>query len=172
MKMQMGRLVAGATVAVVVAGVASYSQQRTEAATHSANVTVSASVAANCRVAAGSVAFGAYDPVFANDTTALDASGTFTVRCVKNVTAQVGLDNGGNYSGGSRRMSDGGTNYLNYALYSNSGRTTAWDNTTSRVSYTAPNATASTLTIYGRVPAGQDVPVGSYGDTVAAVAEF
>ena len=63
MRKQMGRLMAGATVAAVVAGVASYSQQRAEAAFSApVNVAVTASVAANCVVTAGSVAFGAYDP--------------------------------------------------------------------------------------------------------------
>ncbi len=55
MRKQMGRLMAGATVAAVVAGVASYSQQRAEA-TFSApvNVAVTASVASNCVMTAGS----------------------------------------------------------------------------------------------------------------------
>lgn len=171
MRMQMGRLVAGATVAAVVAAVAGYSQQGTEAATASASVTITASVAANCAVTSGSVAFGAYDPIVANDTADLDASGTFTVRCTKGVTAQVGLDNGGNYSASTRRM-NAGAEYLNYALYRNAGRTTVWDNTASRVAYTAANKSPFTMTIYGRVPGGQDVGVGSYTDTVQAIAEF
>ena len=174
MKKQIGRLMAGATMAAVVAGVASYSQQRTEAATVSANVAVSASVAANCLVVTGgTMSFGAYDPLVANDTANLDADGTFTVRCTRGVTAQVGLDNGANYLGGTRRMRVGATaNYLNYSLFSDGGRTTAWDNAASRVSYSATNKTAFAMTIYGRVPGGQDPTVGSYVDTVSAVAEF
>src|SRR5262245_40601769 len=117
MKKQIGRLMAGATMAAVVAGVASYSQQRTEAATASANVAVSASVAANCLVAAGTLSFGAYDPLGANDTADLDATGSFDVRCTKGVTAQVGLDNGANFSGSRRMRIGASTNYLNYALY-------------------------------------------------------
>ncbi len=172
MKTQMGRLVAGATMAAVVAGVASYSQQRTEAATASANVAVSASVAANCQVVAGTLSFGAYDPLVTNDTADLDATGTFDVRCTKGVTANVGLDNGANFSG-TRRMRIGATaNYLNYSLYSNAGRTTVWDNSSNRVSYVSTSKAATTLTIYGRVPGAQDAAVGSFVDTVAAVAEF
>src|SRR5262245_31185323 len=118
MKKQIGRLMAGATMAAVVAGVASYSQQRTEAATASANVAVSASVAANCLVVSGgTMSFGAYDPLGANDTGNLDVDGSFSVRCTKGVTAQVGLDNGQNFSGGTRRLRIGTTgNYLNYSL--------------------------------------------------------
>jgi len=173
MKKQIGRLMAGATMAAVVAGVASYSQQRTEAATASANVAVSASVAANCQVVAGTLSFGAYDPLVTNDTADLDATGTFDVRCTKGVTANVGLGNGANHDGSTRRMRIAATaNYLNYSLYSNAGRTTVWDNGSNRVSYTATSKAATTLTIYGRVPGAQDAAVGSFVDTVAAVAEF
>jgi spore coat protein U-like protein len=171
MKKQIGRLVAGATMAAVVAGVASYSQQRTEAATASANVAVSASVAANCLVSAGTLAFGAYDPLAANDTADLDATGSFDIRCTKGVTAQVGLGNGANWDGSTRRMVVG-SEYLNYALYRNAARDQVWDDSGNRYSYTAANKSAQTLTIYGRVPGGQDPGVGNFADTVAAVAEF
>jgi spore coat protein U-like protein len=171
MKKQIGRLMAGATMAAVVAGVASYSQQRTEAATTSANVAVSASVAANCLVSAGTLAFGAYDPLGANDTADLDATGTFDVRCTKGVAAQVGLDNGGNYNGSTRRMA-AGSEYLNYALYQNAARDQVWDNGSNRYAYTAANKSAQTLTIYGRVPGGQDPGVGNFSDSVAAVVQF
>ena len=90
----------------------------------------------------------------------------------RGVTAQVGLGNGSNYSGG-RRMQAGATgNYLNYELYSNAGRTTVWDNASNRVAYTAASKAAQTLTIYGRVAGGQDAAAGSYTDTVVAQAEW
>ena len=170
MKKQAVRLLAGVAVAGVMAGAGSWSNG-TEAATDSANVTVSASVAANCLVTAGSVVFGAYDPLGTNETTNLDGSGTFTVRCTRGVTAQVGLGDGLNYSSG-RRMGDGGTNFLNYQLYSDNTRSTIWNNTTGRVAYVAANKSPQTLTIYGRVPSGQDPAAGSYSDTVEAIAEF
>lgn len=170
MKKQMGRLVAGATVAAVVAGVTSYTQRVDAAFATPVNVAISANVAANCVLTAGSVAFGTYDPLVANDTTPLDQTGTFTIRCVKGVTADVGLDDGVN---GARQMSDGGTELLGYELYQDGGRTTAWTASgAGRYSYTAANRSATTLTIYGRIPAGQDVAAGSYTDTVVASAEF
>jgi spore coat protein U-like protein len=171
MRKQMGRLVAGATVAAVVAGVASFSQQRTEATFATpVNVAISASVAANCVLTAGSVAFGAYDPLVANDVAALDQTGNFTIRCDKGVTANVGLGDG-LYTG--RQMSDGGTERLDYELYKDAGRTTVWtDAGAGRYSYTAANKSATTLTIFGRVAGGQDVAAGSYSDTVVASAEF
>jgi spore coat protein U-like protein len=171
MKKQAVRLLAGVAVAGVMAAAGTWSNG-TKAATTSANVAVSASVSANCLVTAGTLSFGAYDPLSANDTAPLDASGTFTVRCTRGVTAQVGLDNGLWHSG-SRRMRLGATtNYLAYDLYSDSGYNTAWDNTGNRVSYTALNRSAQTMTVYGRVPGAQDPSAGTYNDTVAAIAEF
>jgi spore coat protein U-like protein len=170
MKKQAVRLVAGVAVAGMLAAAGTWSQ-RSEAATHSANVAVSASVAANCLVAAGTMAFGAYDPLATNDTAPLDADGSFTVRCTRGVTAQVGLGDGANYSGGRRMLATAG-NYLNYELYSNAGRTTVWDNAGNRVSYTAANKSPQTLTIYGRVAGGQDAAAGNYTDTVVAQAEW
>jgi spore coat protein U-like protein len=170
MKKQAVRLLAGVAVAGVMATAGTWSNG-TEAATASANVAVSASVSANCLVSAGTLSFGAYDPLSANDTAPLDASGTFTVRCTRGVSANIGLGPGLHFST-SRRMSDGGTNYLAYDLYSDAGRTTVWDNASNRVNYVAPNRSANTLTVYGRVPGAQDPAAGSYVDTVAAIAEF
>jgi len=170
MRKQMGRLMAGATVAVVVAGVASYSQQRTEAAFSTpVNVAVTANVASNCVMTAGSVAFGAYDPLVTHAAANLDQTGSVSVACVKGTVANVGLGAGSNFSG-SRRMSNG-TDFLAYELYTTAGRTTVWD-TTNRVNYTAASKASTNLTIYGRVPSNQDVSAGSFTDTVVAQAEF
>jgi spore coat protein U-like protein len=170
MSKQMGRLVAGATVAAVVAGVASYSQQRAEAALSApVNVAVTANVASNCVMTAGSVAFGAYDPLVTHASTNLDQDGSVSVACVKGTSANVGLSNGANYSG-TRRMSSG-TDFLGYELYTTGGRTTVW-NTSNRVNYVAASKASTALTIYGRVPSNQDVSAGSYTDTVVAQAEF
>jgi spore coat protein U-like protein len=170
MRKQMGRLMAGATVAVVVAGVANYSQQRTEAAFSTpVNVAVTANVASNCVMTAGSVAFGAYDPLVTHAAANLDQTGSVSVACVKGTVANVGLGAGSNFSG-SRRMSNG-TDFLGYELYTTAGRTTVWD-TTNRVGYTAASKASTSLTIYGRVPSNQDVSAGSYTDTVVAQAEF
>lgn len=171
MRKQAGRLLAGVVVAGVMAAAGSWSSD-TQAATAQANVAVSASVAANCLVSAGTLAFGAYDPLNVNDTAPLDASGSFTVRCTRGVTAQVGLDNGLWYSGSRRMRSGATTNYLAYDLYSDSGYSTAWDNSSNRVSYTASDKSAYTMNVYGRVPGSQDPAAGNYADTVAAVAEF
>ena len=165
-----GRLITGAGVAALVAGIGSALSTNIEAATATANLSVTAAVVANCTISAGTVAFGTYDPVAANDSTPLDATGTVTVRCTRNTSSMVGLGPGAHFSGG-RRMNDGATEYLSYELYSDPARTSVWDET-NRVAYVAPNRSPQDLTVYGQVPAGQDVGVGNYADSVVAEIEF
>ena len=171
MKTGLGRLVAGAGVAALVSGIAVYSQSNVEAAaTATSSFTVSASVTANCTIAAGALAFGPYDPVVTNASADLDVASTITVACTKGSTGVVSLDNGLNFSGGARRMKTG-ANFLAYEMYNDAGRTTVW-NASNTVSYTAASKASTGLTLYGRVAAGQDVPVGSYSDTVVATITF
>jgi spore coat protein U-like protein len=69
-------------------------------------------------------------------------------------------------------MLSGTADYLSYQLYSDSGLTTVWGNTSGTgVGVTGTGAAVST-TVYGSVAAGQNVPTGSYADTVAATVTF
>ncbi len=65
---------------------------------------------------------------------------------------------------------------LTYNLYRNAGRTNIWGDGTGGTSvYTRanpPNDSNVNLTIYGRIPAQQDVSAGNYSDTVSAVINF
>ena len=149
-----------------------------EAGTDTENLSVSATVSANCTITTNAVAFGAYDPVVTNASTALDGTGTVTVTCTSGSSGTLTLGQGSNADAGSadatplRRMSDGGTNHLSYGLYSENTRTTAWGNTAlTGVSHTG-TGTATALTVYGRIPAGQNKPAGSYSDTVLATVTF
>src|SRR6202030_116584 len=90
-----------------------------------ANLNVSASVAAVCTISTVTVAFGAYDPVVTNAATDLNGTGTLTVACTKGASATIDLGVGGNLSGGSRRMTSG-ADFLNYALYKDAARTQVW----------------------------------------------
>ena len=71
-----------------------------------ASLTVSASVSKNCTITTAPVTFGAYDPVTANATAPLDATGTVTVTCTKGAVAK-GLGPGSNAQGATRRMTQG-----------------------------------------------------------------
>lgn len=148
------------------------------AGTATSNLTVSSSVSANCSITTTPLSFGEYDPVVANASANLDSTGTVSVTCTDGASATIALGQGSNADAGStdgaplRRMSDGGTNYLSYNLYSDSARTTAWTNDAAGDVATTGTGTADEHTIYGRVTAGQNVPAGSYNDTVIATVTF
>src|SRR6266508_307681 len=75
------------------------------------NLSVTASVAANCTISTSAVAFGAYDPVVANAATALNASGSVSIACTKGSAPNITMDLGANASGSQRNMlvTGGGT---------------------------------------------------------------
>ena len=147
-----------------------------DAATATSNLSVTATVSANCTISTAPVAFGAYDPVSANAATALNGTGTVSVSCTSGASTSVTLGQGANANAGStaavplRRLKDSGTNFLSYALYSDSGRTTVWEGVTG-VAHNG-TGTLTNLTVYGQIPAGQNVPAANYSDTVVATITF
>ena len=144
------------------------------AATATANLAVNTSVASNCTLTTAPVAFGSYDPVVANASANLDATGALTVACTKGASPSIALALGGNASGSVRRLSDGSGNYLSYELYQEAARSTVWGTTGGALltPVAAPSKAARNFTVYGRVPANQDVPSGNYADTVVATVNF
>jgi spore coat protein U-like protein len=144
-----------------------------EAAIATANLAVSASVANNCTISTAALGFGSYDPVSAHAATPLDGSGTVTIACTKGANTTISLDLGGNASGSQRRLKDGGTNFLSYDLFQDAGRTTVWGTGGDVLTPpAAPSKAPRNYSVYGRVPANQDVPAGNYTDTVVATVNF
>ncbi|MBZ5520714.1 MAG: spore coat U domain-containing protein [Acidobacteriia bacterium] len=140
-------------------------------------MSVTATVNGNCIIAGGTLAFGAYDPVVTNATTPLANSVALTVTCTNGWPATVTLGQGANPAGGStaaaplRQMASGG-NFLSYALFQDNANTIIWGDTPGTgEAYTGTGA-AGTVTVYGQVAAGQNVPAGSYGDTVLVTITF
>ena len=132
-----------------------------------------AEAAPSCTISAGSVAFGSYD-VFASS--ANDSTGTVTITC--NGAAHdivVSLSTGASGAYNPRTMTRGGET-LSYNLYRDAARTSIWgDGTGGTSTYTNANPAnnmAINITVYGRVPANQDVSAGAYSDTVSAVINF
>ncbi|MEZ5926575.1 MAG: spore coat U domain-containing protein [Hyphomicrobiaceae bacterium] len=96
----------------------------------------------------------------------IDQTSTFEVQCTNTTPFDIGLDQGLNFSA-TRRMDDGGGNFVSYALYSDAGRTTDWGNTigTDTVADTG-DGTVNPFTVYGRVPTQTTPAPGNYADTV------
>lgn len=130
---------------------------------------VSANVLGACTIDAATLAFGDYDPAAARD-----GSGTITVRCTQGSNFSVDLGTGSNASGAARRMAGGVGEYLGYELYSDSGRTTVWSTAGYSANATTVAAAFSpyTLTVWGRIPAGQTVSTGAYADSVTMTVNF
>ena len=140
----------------------------------SANLNVTASVAANCTITTSPVAFGAYDPVTANAATDLTASGSVNVACTKGTAATIDLGTGSNFLGGTRRMGSG-SDFLNYSLFKDAALTQAWGTGIAggtTAAYNAPNKNVNSVTVFGMVPQAQDVTVGAYADVVVATINY
>ena len=152
----------------------------TQAGTATANLTVQATVTSNCTITTTAVDFGNYDPIVANASAALDApaGGKVTLVCSNGAAAKVTLSEGANPTGGStaaapaRRLKHGTTDYLTYTLYSDAGKQNVWGDTAGTgLAHTGTGAQAD-LDVYGTVDGGQNVPVGTYTDTVVATVTF
>lgn len=160
-------------VAALAAGNAS-------AGTAGGSFKVTAKVSNSCVVTSTQdVAFGAYDPANANNTTARDGAGYVTVRCTRGTDAAIALDQGANAAAGSlcatplRQMGDGNGNTLRYNLYSDSNRSVTWGcDGSNDVEWSFTNLSPKQFDAYGRIPAGQDVPAGDYEDTVNVTVTF
>ena len=126
--------------------------------------------AQNCSVTTTSISFGVYD-VF--DTVPLASTGSLTIRCFWAPTVAVWLGKGNAPTNNPRQMASG-ANRLSYNLYLDAAHTAIWGDPspnhydTGLVWWRSP----ATVTIYGLVPAGQDVPAGTYLDTVSVTINF
>jgi spore coat protein U-like protein len=132
------------------------------AATATSNLTVSASVAASCRITSvGNIAFGTYDPLSA---TPNDAAGNVVFQCVKGTSYKT-------YITGTRSMT-GASYTLPFQLYNEAGRTTVFASDNSVSGTTSSSISPVTKDIYGRVAAGEDVGVANYTATLITVVEY
>jgi spore coat protein U-like protein len=132
--------------------------------------------AASCTVSTSSIAFGTYDVFSAAPT---DTTGSVTFNCtgVGQGSISISLSKGSSLTFDPRTMT-GPTpaDTLSYNLYRDAAHSTIWgDNTGTTSWYTTSsvqNNTSVTVTIYGRIPAGQDVRTGSYSDAVTATINY
>ena len=129
---------------------------------------------AACTVNTTAVNFGTYNVFTA---TPEDATGRVRVRCTGTAppSVTVHLDKGGAPSFTPRQMRKG-TETLDYNLYQDSTRTVIWgDGTGGSQTFVLPNPPRNTnidVTVYGRIPAGQDASSGTYTSTVTATIFF
>lgn len=127
----------------------------------------------SCRFSAVSpVSFGAYDifSTLPNN----NGVGSLTIDCKGsgNDNFEVSLSTGQSHSYAMRVMRSG-SNRLNYNLYTSADRSVVWGNGhgSSQVMTVRKNK-ATTLSVFGQIPAGQDAAVGTYTDPIMATVTF
>jgi spore coat protein U-like protein len=143
---------------------------------------VRAATTVSCTVTAGSIAFGIYNPL----TSTSDASsGTLRIDCSgkgtgsAQVTANLTLSAGLSTSYATRKMFSG-VNSLNYNIYWSTAYSQIMGDGTggsfggSAGPFTVPagGTNSATGTMYGLIPALQDVAPGSYLDTIVVTVTY
>lgn len=155
-----------------------------------AALSVMAMVNPNCTISASAVSFGRYESLQANATNPLNAVGTLSIACTKGSAPKITLDLGRNPSGERRYMAlagsggAGSATALYYELYQPPGvapgvgcrfpGSAAWGLSAAQTFVPSPPTGRGTRTynVCGTIPAGQDVGMGSYADTVVATVNF
>ncbi|BAT59087.1 spore Coat Protein U domain protein [Variibacter gotjawalensis] len=106
-------------------------------------------------------------------TTPITQTSTFVVLCTGTTPYTVGLD-AGTAPGATvttRQMQQGAAR-INYALYSDAGRTLNWGNAAPDWVSGTGTGLPQTLTVYGRVPAQVATATGGYTDTITVTVTY
>lgn len=134
----------------------------------------------SCSVTANPVNFGNYSPFDGNP---VDAVGNVRVSCSLLgltsllVSYDIRLSTGSSSSYFPRLMYSG-TEVLEYNLYTDSARTMIWGDGSTGNSYVSDGYLLGLLTVsrdypvYGRLPAGQNVPAGVYSDVIVVTVDY
>ena len=127
---------------------------------------------ASCTTSSTSVAFGSYNPVSASPTF---ANGSVSVNCsgIGLLVSYTILLSGGGGSVANRHM-NAGVSLLPYNVYTTSGYSTVWDNSTGVGGgfLIGLGGTSFNHPVYGRILAQQPASAGSYTDSVVITVDY
>jgi spore coat protein U-like protein len=133
---------------------------------------------ASCTVSTTNVNFGTYDVFAANPA---DSTGSITVACDEAPPPDMLIAIGpSGYSGviNPRQMKNGaGPDRLDYNLFTTASMSVIWGDGTAGsstvlVAKVKKNQPPRVLTLYGRIPPGQNVSAGSYGDSLTVTIDW
>ena len=141
------------------------------AGSSTSTMNVSVSVEHSCSIEASPMAFGAYNGVVENASTALEATATLETTCTSGAGALVTINSGASAGSGLadepvRRMTAGEGQFLSYQVYSDIARNTVWGNTVPTGVALTGTGVPQTLTLYGSIPSAQLAAQGVYSDQV------
>jgi spore coat protein U-like protein len=143
------------------------------AATSTTTFQVTATVSSGCVISATNHDFGIYTPSSLADN--INGTNTVTATCTLAVPYEIGLDVGigTGATAVSRKMTrTGGTEMLEYSLYQAADRLVVLGDTVGLTISGLGTGLAINHTVFGKIPAGQNVPAGNYVDTVTATITF
>jgi spore coat protein U-like protein len=141
-----------------------------------------AATTVNCTASAGGIAFGIYNPLSA---VANASTGSLRITCngsgtgSANVTVNVSLSTGLSGSYATRKMFSG-VHTLNYNIFWSTaynqiigdGSGGSFAGSAGPFVVPAGGSNLATGTLYGRIPASQDVTPGSYSDVVTVTVTY
>lgn len=133
----------------------------------------------NCTVAASNMNFGSYSTTNASATT---VNGNVQVTCSAlvaglNVSYTIAM-NAGNSANFTPRSMTYSTYNLNYNLFSDASYSTIWGDGTSGTSLVSDSyflnliSVTRNYTVYGKIPALQNIAPGSYSDSILVTITF
>lgn len=138
--------------------------------------------AVTCSGSNVSIPFGAYDVLNASPT---DTQGEFLVTCTRDggpantlLTVSIGPSAASGTVSTRQMVRSGGAERLGYNLYRDAARVNVWGQTVGldTVSRTlnVPNKASATasIPIYARIPAQQDLRIGTYADSLVITVSY
>lgn len=155
-----------AALAVLLSGVAVAGGAVAETKTGTLAITVA--VQSACALTGATLDFGTYT---AGQTTDRDARIDIAYTNCGPGTITMELDGGGAADVNARKLRSG-TNVLNYNLYRETARTAIFGTGVNAKTATLTGVASGSLSVWGRIPKSQAVPVGTYTDTVNITLTF
>ena len=122
-----------------------------------------------CSLNVSGVNFGNYDYL---NNAALHSTGNIFVNCPSGVEYNIVLS--ANTGTSTQRIMGSGAHSLNYNLFSTANHAFVWGDATNGSVAVSDSGTGDTINhvVYGRIPPHQNVPAGSYSDTITVVITF
>jgi spore coat protein U-like protein len=140
---------------------------RSAASLAAAMLCVAPAAATGCTASTVGVSFADYDPF---EPGPLESVGNIHVSCDGQASFTISLSPGAG-SFAARTMVNG-VHRMDYNLYSDPARLIVWGEGSGNGSTVSVTAAEADLAVYGRVPARQNLPPGSYSDSIVVTITY